>query len=383
MLSVLPNDALRRQIGIQRPKLNDASDILALCHLPANAAHATGMTVDDLAVRQTVVEERVVPQSNRLPGQEAFDETNVNQLFIGRPNVRRSLAQDMFDDVFFVYRNNRFCIFRSNTVDCRSTGLPGKRILEEMAAGKGQRMGRGAFCGDHWLPTNPAHFVSDQLTRSLIFRDRLGLLPGEIYLSHSEAPLCQHMRRSLDPDFNVLAPDTLYHFEELNLLSSSRFDRHQGHPFWFLDDEILTKVSAVARKGLQAPQSPGTFVYLSRTDTKRRRLVNEDALIRRLEGLGARIVLMSELTGQEQLQMVHEASVVVAPHGGALLNLIAARPGTRVVELFTPEVGTLAFAGLAQALGLDYRFLIGTPSRGGLVDNMPWRIDVEEVVSLL
>lgn len=383
MLSVLPNDALRRQIGMPRPRLNDPSDILSLDRLPANAAHAAGMEVDDLAIRQDVVEDRIVSQSNRLSGQEAFDATKVNQLFIGRPNVRRLLARDVFSDVFLVFRSNRFCIFRGKRIDCRSTGLPGKGMLQAMATGKERHLGRGAFCGDHWLPTNPAHFVSDQLSRSLIFRDRLGLGAVEICLSHSDAPLCRYMHEQVDPGFTMLVPDTLYHFEELHLLSSSRYDRPQGHPFWFLDGEILGTVSNAACAGLKASEGSGHVVYLSRTDTRRRRLVNEEALIRRLEGLGARTVLMSELSGKEQLQTVQDASVIVAPHGGALLNLIAARPGTRVVELFSPEVGTLAFAGMAQALGLDYRFLIGAPCKGGLTDNMPWRVDVEEVVALL
>jgi len=385
LLTILPNDALRRQLGIQRPKLNDPSDLLSHPTPSQNMAHLSGWSVADLAVSSDVIQDEVVSQPLRLTGVEAFDATRINQLYLHRPTVRRHLELYRFKDVFLTHKNNRFCLFNDNQVDLRSSGLPAARAMKKRAEGQYSEISAAAFCGDHWLPGNPAHFVSDQLSRALIFRDRIRLPADQILLHHTDAPLCTHLQNRIDPHFKNMETDHLYLVRDLWMLSSSRYDRPQGHPFWFLDTDLLQTVRDAAQSGLQTggvkPVAPRA-VYLSRTDANRRRMVNEKALISRLEAKGVKAVLMSELAGEEQLKLIHQADLVIAPHGGALLNLIAARPGTRVVELFTPEVGTLAFASIALASGLDYRFHIGTPAKGGMLDNMPWTADIDEVLRL-
>jgi len=112
-------------------------------------------------------------------------------------------------------------------------------------------------------------------------------------------------------------------------------------------------------------------------------MLNEAALIDRLQRLGVEPVLMSQLSGSGQLAAVHEADLIIAPHGGALLNLIAARQGTRVIELFTPERGTLAFAGLALALGLRYAFQFGQPADPPEKHDLPWNADIEALCAAI
>ena len=48
------------------------------------------------------------------------------------------------------------------------------------------------------------------------------------------------------------------------------------------------------------------------------------------------------------------AAVVVAPHGGALANLIFCEPGTAVVEIVPETNVRLFYGGLAYARGLRY-----------------------------
>lgn len=383
MLTVLPNDALRRQLGIQRPKLNDPSDLLSHPRPTLNMRHLARMRVDDLCPETTVIQDEVADQPVHLPGQGAFDTTRINQLFVGKQKIRRGLELYRFRDVFLVHKINRFCLFDGDRIDLRSSGLPGAEALRKRTAGDFTELPAAAFCGDHWLPSNPAHFVSDQLTRALIFRDWLDCPPDQILLHHTDAPLCTHLMHQIDPQFQLMAPDRLYFIRDLRMLSSSRYDRAQGHPFWFLDSGLLNTVRRAAQTGASprggdAPR----IIYFSRTDASRRRLVNEGALIDALRAYGVRAVVMSDLSGADQMQLVAGAEVVIAPHGGALLNLVAARPGTRAVELFTPEMGTLAFAGMALASGLDYRFHIGQPAGGMPWHNLPWTADIPEVLRL-
>ncbi len=380
---LIPNNTARWQLKQPRPKLNDPSDILEHCGRVKTLRHLAKSQVCDLASDPIVLMDDMVPCPVTLPEVERFADTRINQLFIPHPKTRRHLVCDTFRDVFLIYHENRFCIFTEGAIDVRSTAVPGQGALRAVAKGQVSNQGTGAFCGDHWLPDNPAHHISDQLTRALIFRDRVGMPSDHIHLPESGAPVCSFLRQQIDPAFKTLAPNKVHFFSELKLLSNSRFDRPHGHPFWYLDPDILSIIGAAAQQNFRARAPEGKKIYLSRTDATRRRMLNEPDLIRQLQTLGVEPVLMSQLSGQDQLGAVFNADLVIAPHGGALLNLIAARKGTRVIELFTPERGTLAFAGIALALGLKYEFQFGQPDHTAPKHDQPWTADIAAISAMV
>jgi capsular polysaccharide biosynthesis protein len=59
----------------------------------------------------------------------------------------------------------------------------------------------------------------------------------------------------------------------------------------------------------------------------------------------------------EQLAEMARASTVIAPHGAAMANLIAAAPGTEVLELVNPAYQPSYFDGLIQRRQLRHRRL--------------------------
>ena len=61
----------------------------------------------------------------------------------------------------------------------------------------------------------------------------------------------------------------------------------------------------------------------------------------------------------EQVSVFCNADVIVAVHGAGLANLIFARPGTTVIEIFPENFVKSTFLWLAMRLGLKYRSLIG------------------------
>ena len=104
-----------------------------------------------------------------------------------------------------------------------------------------------------------------------------------------------------------------------------------------LSPEIVAYADRFARDYLGADeQRGGRRIYVSRADTRRRQIVNEDALLRVLERNGFERVVPSELSLRDQAALFQSASAIVAPHGGALASLAFCRPGTKVLELF-PE----------------------------------------------
>ncbi|MFU8884506.1 MAG: glycosyltransferase family 61 protein [Cyanobacteriota bacterium] len=98
-----------------------------------------------------------------------------------------------------------------------------------------------------------------------------------------------------------------------------------------------------------------TVLWLPRGEVTRRPMLEEQACIAALaEPLrrrGQDLVVCRGGTMQEQLQRCADAQQVVAPHGGAMANLLAVAPGSRVLELVNPAYAPPYLATTLAALG--------------------------------
>ncbi len=100
-------------------------------------------------------------------------------------------------------------------------------------------------------------------------------------------------------------------------------------------------------------------LLVSRADVPTRRIANEDALLAVLAPLGFERVVPGRMPIHEQLRLFASAAVIVAPHGGSLTNLIAAPPGTAVVEVVpTVDLGGW-FSSLSEICGFRHRLVFG------------------------
>ncbi|MGD0198637.1 MAG: glycosyltransferase family 61 protein [Solirubrobacteraceae bacterium] len=133
-----------------------------------------------------------------------------------------------------------------------------------------------------------------------------------------------------------------------------------GHtPSWACEwlRERFASVSSSGRRRL----------YLSRSGERRRRVANEDevwTLV--LEPLGFERIDAGTLSFDEQVSAFAGAGVIVAPHGGALTNIVFARQAT-VVELFAPDYVNLCYYVLAGRCGHAYWSLMGRAGRNGSI----------------
>ncbi|WP_442887440.1 glycosyltransferase family 61 protein [Congregicoccus parvus] len=110
-------------------------------------------------------------------------------------------------------------------------------------------------------------------------------------------------------------------------------------------------------------------VYITRRLAKRRRIVNEQELIDLLESAGFHCVECERLSFLQQAETFSRATVVVAPHGAGLVNLLFAPLGGSLLEIYPEEIpmGATCYWSLANALGWSYRYLRGSVS--GLADD--------------
>lgn len=121
--------------------------------------------------------------------------------------------------------------------------------------------------------------------------------------------------------------------------------------------------------GAQLSVKHNTIVLVKRTN--RRTVKNWDVLQQLTYTMAAELSLRVELhldtdlpSLKEQLRMFARAAVVVAPHGAAETLLIAAQPGSCVIEWMDPEFVNLCYTRLAFLQRLQY---IAVPLVQGVV----------------
>ena len=310
------------------------------------------------------------------PLPKLFEGTEVNRIAFA-PRTQTELELYRYENVYFVGSGSTFAIFRGQEIDGRSTGL----ILSnaDELANRAIHIDRGAFCDDKYRPGNPCHFMVDRLPRAHFFRTRAGLPEDMCMMVAATAPYTKYALERVAPKVRLLEAGTLYHFDELYLLSSSANPR--GHPFYYMRPEVMRAVLPKVTRGLPDP-SGKRRIYMSRFATGRRPLQNEKDVAKMLKKRGFEILEMSELTPFEQLSAVREAELVVAPHGAALASIVAATPQTKIVELMSPKKATAAYAALSLAVNAPYTPVFGKPDRWSRKKDA-WRINVKEVEAAL
>ena len=119
---------------------------------------------------------------------------------------------------------------------------------------------------------------------------------------------------------------------------------------------------AEAFGAVYGPAGPaGERLYLARGGARLRAPANEDALARELAARGFAILTATDANHPEQIARFRAARLIVAPHGAGLTNLLFARPGARVVEIFPENFAKSPYWWLSRQLGLQYMPVFGGP----------------------
>ena len=91
-------------------------------------------------------------------------------------------------------------------------------------------------------------------------------------------------------------------------------------------------------------------IYISRKDASKRRVVNEQDIIKHLEGF--EVVKLRGMSFRQQLDYFAEVGEIVAPHGAGITNLLWT--GTKLTELFGDYHHT-CYAFMALSLDMPYK----------------------------
>jgi capsular polysaccharide biosynthesis protein len=110
------------------------------------------------------------------------------------------------------------------------------------------------------------------------------------------------------------------------------------------------------RYHLPAPQAKTERLYITRRDSRRRRVLNEEALMDLLSHYGFKLVELGRLPFREQVELFHRAEIVVGPHGAGL-NVLFFCGQIPVVVLHPNQEPQNHYHTLARGLGQEYHFV--------------------------
>ncbi|NEP82194.1 MAG: glycosyltransferase family 61 protein [Okeania sp. SIO3B3] len=105
-------------------------------------------------------------------------------------------------------------------------------------------------------------------------------------------------------------------------------------------------------------------IYISRKQANNRRIINEDEMINFLTKFGFQSVTLESMSVTAQASLLANAKVVISPHGGGLTNLVFCHPGTKVIEIFSPNYIYSCYWLVSNLVGLEYYYLLGENSLG-------------------
>ncbi|RDV13697.1 glycosyltransferase family 61 protein [Pontibacter diazotrophicus] len=170
------------------------------------------------------------------------------------------------------------------------------------------------------------------------------------------------------------------------IASTAPRGNHTLVPQW-LCDFIQSSFMPYAEKesDMLVPESP--YLYISRSDSKMRNVLNEKELLQVLEPYGFRCVVASQLSIKEKIKLFSKAKVIMGATGAGLISMFFCKPGTKMVELFNEGFVIEPFYDIASKIGLDYEYIICKGSKRvrnasqGQRENL--QVEIEKVVEIL
>lgn len=204
----------------------------------------------------------------------------------------------------------------------------------------------------HCSRTNYGHWIADTLPR-LHLLEKSGIPYDKIVVPaahgyHGEALALL----GLDDRKMIADPDL--HIEARRLLVPTFPGAYGSPPRWactFLRDRFLRQAppSSRRRRLLISRNKPGAI----------RQITNEDEVCEALRAFGVERVFPEDLSFIDEIGLLSSAEIVIGACGAGLTNLMWCRPGTAVIELFSPRYVSPMNWLIANHLELRYAYTLG------------------------
>ena len=108
-------------------------------------------------------------------------------------------------------------------------------------------------------------------------------------------------------------------------------------------------------------------VYISRRNAPKRKLVNENEILPILEAYNFSMVIMENLSIEEQIKYISESDTLLSLHGAGLTHMLWMKEGGKVIEIRAEgDSKNNVFYNLASAINLDYFYVFANNTNKSL-----------------
>ena len=142
------------------------------------------------------------------------------------------------------------------------------------------------------------------------------------------------------------------------IASTAPRGNHTLVPKWlcqYIRDSFLPLVQD-EKAGEQETAAP--YLYISRSDSAIRNVLNEKELLETLEPFDFKCIVSSKYSILEKVRMFSKAKVVLSATGAGLVSMFFCKPGTKVIEIFNEGFVIEPFYDIATKIDLDYDYII-------------------------
>lgn len=119
-------------------------------------------------------------------------------------------------------------------------------------------------------------------------------------------------------------------------------------------------------------------IFISRKNTKNRRLVNEEKVIELAKTHGFDVVFPEELELSEQIKIFSQAQIVLGATGAGFTNIMFCPPNVKIMCITPKDYKYYGYATLAGLLKLEFRFIDAKVLKKERVTSMEcYKIDID------
>lgn len=202
---------------------------------------------------------------------------------------------------------------------------------------------------------NYYHFLIDVLPRLGVLEDCLpGVVPDQLYVPAATSYQRELLALAGVDRFPIIPTGKHTAVRARTLLVPCMTNDFEVAPRWTIE---WLRARLPADTGRDLPRR----LYVTRGGARNtRRLESEAGIWPLLEQRGFVRIDPGTMSVRDQIDYFAAADVIVALHGAALANLVFAKPGVKVLELFAPTYVKYCYWAICQNIpGADYRYLLG------------------------
>jgi len=215
---------------------------------------------------------------------------------------------------------------------------------------------------------NHSHWLTAHLPKLLLLQDR-DLLSRTIMPSKRTAAMDASLAMigidaSASPQYET---GTVLKVARLTVPVTDRFD-----------PRLLRRVREAFARDTDQPAE--AKIFISRAQSRGRKVLNEDKLWPALCKSGFERVFMEDLDFPAQVRLMQRSAVIVAPHGAGLTNMIFCPEGADIVEIADPGYPNPNFYALSAAMGHRFWLLPAQATGKGHALQKDLTVDIPAVL---